>query len=102
VGEIEDEYDLPDARLERGEDGTVRASGAISIDDLNETLGLALPQRGQRTLAGLVFATLGRRPAVGDRVEVEGVRLAVDEIQGLRITRLTLTLPPPARPVVVR
>ncbi len=97
VGEIEDEYDLPDARLERIEDGTVRASGAISIDDLNESLGLALPQRGQRTLAGLVFATLGRRPAVGDRVEVEGVGLAVDEVQGLRITRLTVT-PPRAAP----
>jgi putative hemolysin len=64
----------------------------MSIDDANETLGTRLPQRGPRTLAGLVFDELGRRPAPGDTIELAGVRLQVDEMDGLRITRLRMTM----------
>jgi CBS domain containing-hemolysin-like protein len=39
-------------------------------------------------MAGLVFSTLGRRPEEGDFVTLDGIRLAVDELDGLRITRL--------------
>jgi putative hemolysin len=75
VGDIQDEFDLPDARLTWLDDRTVRVAGSMTIDDFNETVGTRLPQRGPRTLAGLVFETLGRGPAVGDAVTVDDVRL---------------------------
>jgi putative hemolysin len=93
VGEIQDEFDLPDARLERLDEHTVRAAGSITLDDFNEALGTTLPQDGPRTLAGLVFELLGRRPEVGDEVELAGVRVAVERVEGARITRLRATLP---------
>jgi putative hemolysin len=93
VGEIQDEFDLPDARLERVDEDTVRAAGSITIDDFNEAVGTHLPQDGPRTLAGLVFDALGRRPEPGDEVELDGVRIAVEQVDGLRITRLLVTLP---------
>jgi putative hemolysin len=93
VGEIEDEYDLPDDRLTWKDERTVLAAGSMTIDDFNETVGTALPQRGPRTLAGLVFDELGRQPEVGDVVRSADVRLAVDEVDGARITRLRVTLP---------
>ena len=46
VGEIEDEFDLPDARITRIDEQTVVASGSLSIDDFNETVGTHLPQDG--------------------------------------------------------
>jgi putative hemolysin len=49
-----------------------------------------------RTLAGLVFDTLGRRPQVGDEITIDGVTLRVDEMDELRIVRLRITLPTPA------
>jgi putative hemolysin len=93
VGEIQDEFDLPDARLERLDEHTVRAAGSITIDDLNEELGTHLPQDRARTLAGLVLHSLGRRPVERDAVEVEGVRIEVESLDGLRITGLRVTLP---------
>ena len=93
VGEIEDEYDLPRSELDWLDDRTVAVAGSLTIDDFNETVGTALPQRGARTLAGLVFTRLGRRPAVGDTVDVGDVHVRVVEIDGARITRLALTLP---------
>jgi putative hemolysin len=92
VGEIQDEYDLPDATLTWVDDRTVLAAGSLTIDDANEALGTRLPQRGPRTLAGLTFEELGRRPVPGDSVELDGVRLRVDAMDGLRIAQLRITL----------
>ena len=96
VGEIEDEYSLPDSTLEWLDDRTVQVAGSMTIDDFNETVGTQLPKDDARTLAGLVFHELGRRPDPGDVVEIDGVRLTVGEVDGHRITRLRI--PPGARP----
>jgi putative hemolysin len=93
VGEIEDEYDLPDDTLERLDPSTVRVAGSMTIDDFNETVGTGLPQDDARTLAGLVFNALGRRPENGDEVVVGDVRLTVEETDSARITRLLVRLP---------
>jgi putative hemolysin len=92
VGEIEDEYDLPDATLERVDDDTVLVAGSMTIDDFNETVGTELPQEDARTLAGLVFNTLGRRPEVGDEVTAGDVHLTVEQTDSARITRLRVRI----------
>ena len=88
VGEIEDEYDLPDDTLERVDDSTYRIAGSMTIDDFNESVGTALHSDDARTMAGLVFNALGRRPRAGDEVTVDAVRLAVEQVDGPRITKL--------------
>jgi len=93
VGEIEDEFDFPDARITRVDERTVIVSGSLTIDDFNEMLDTQLPQDGPRTIAGLVLETLGRRPDPGDTVTVDGVEMLVESLDGLRITRLRVTLP---------
>jgi putative hemolysin len=90
VGEIEDEYDLPDDTLTWIDDRTVDVAGSMTIDDFNEEVGASLPQDGPRTLAGLVFEALGRRPQPGDEVGIGGTALRVEEIDSARITRLRI------------
>jgi putative hemolysin len=75
VGEIEDEYDLPDATLTWLDDRTVAVAGSMTIDDFNETVGTRLPHDGARTMAGLVFNALGRRPKPGDAVTLDAPSL---------------------------
>ena len=96
VGEIEDEYDLPDSTLERVDEETIRVAGSMTIDDFNETTGTRLPEDDARTLAGLVFNRLGRRPEPGDQVTVGPVDLTVEETDSARITRLLVRVPPSA------
>ena len=93
VGEIEDEYDLPDDTLERVDERTVRVAGTMTIDDFNETLGTHLDDGDARTLGGLVFNELGRRPREGDEVSAGDVRLRVEQLDGNRIRRLLVQLP---------
>ena len=72
VGEIEDEFDLPDESIERLEDGRVRVHGTFPIDDFNEQFGVSLPIEDYHTLGGFVFGMLGRAPEPGDEVEHDG------------------------------
>ncbi|HSS81111.1 MAG TPA: hemolysin family protein [Gaiellaceae bacterium] len=94
VGEIEDEFDLPDESIERLEDGRVRVHGTFPIDDFNEQFGVSLPIEDYHTLGGLVFGMLGRAPEPGDEVEHDRIRFTVLTIEGSRIERLEVQLPP--------
>jgi putative hemolysin len=88
VGEIEDEFDLPDESVERIDDKRVRIDGTFTIDDFNEQFGTSLEQEDFHTMAGLVFGMLGRAPEVEDSVQVDGLLLKVVEVEGSRILRL--------------
>jgi len=94
VGEIEDEFDLPDESVERLEDGRMRIHGTFPIDDFNEQFGQSLPIEDFHTVGGFVFGMLGRAPEPGDEVEHETVRFKVLEIEGSRIERLEVEFIP--------
>ena len=55
VGEIEDEFDLPDETVERVDEDTIRIDGTFSIDDFNEEFDIELPIEDYHTIAGFVF-----------------------------------------------
>ena len=97
VGEIQDEYDLPDNSVARLPDGTVRVAGSMTVDDLNETIGLELPQDRARTVAGLVLDLAGRRPEPGETVTSKGVVLRVEEVDGARIRSVLIRRDQPAQ-----
>ena len=60
VGEIEDEFDLPDETIERVDEDTLRIDGTFPIDDFNERFKCSLPKDDYHTIAGFVFGQLGR------------------------------------------
>jgi putative hemolysin len=100
VGEIEDEFDLPDESVERVDETTIRIHGTYPIDDFNETFHTALPQEDFHTVAGFVFGLLGRAPEAGDEVSYDGLVFRVEQIEGTRIDRLAVTFeeaPEPAQ-----
>jgi len=90
VGEIEDEFDLPDETVERVDDDTIRIDGTFPIDDFNESFGTNLPQDDYHTIAGFVFGQLGRAAEPGDVVTSDGITFTVDSVEGQRIDRLTV------------
>ena len=88
VGEIEDEFDLPDESVERLDETHIRIDGTFPIDDFNEQFGTEMEVEDYHTMAGMVFGALGRAPEVGDEVQIDGLALRVIEIEGSRIQRL--------------
>ena len=88
VGEIEDEFDLPDTSIERIDETHILIEGTYTIDDFNEEFETELEQEDYNTMAGLVFGELGRAPEVGDTVRTDGLGLKVLEIDGSRIMKI--------------
>ena len=91
VGEIEDEFDLPDESVERIDDDTIRIDGTFPIDDFNEQFGTQIPIDDYHTVGGFVFGHLGRAPDVGASVDFDGMRFDVVEVEGSRIHKLAVT-----------
>jgi CBS domain containing-hemolysin-like protein len=91
VGEIEDEFDLPDESIEQVDDDTVKIDGTFPIDDFNERFHTNLPAEDYHTVAGFVFGLLGRQPEVGDDVSHDGLRFDVLEVDGSRIGKIAVT-----------
>jgi len=91
VGEIEDEFDLPDESVEQVDDDTIRIDGTFPIDDFNERFRTDLPAEDYHTVAGFVFGLLGRQPEVGDDISHDGLRFDVLEVEGSRINKIAVT-----------
>jgi putative hemolysin len=94
VGEIEDEFDLPDETVEHVDDDTVRVDGTFTIDDFNERFKCDLPHEDYHTLAGFVFGLLGRTAEPGDEVSYDGLQFRVDSVEGQRIHKLRVKFQP--------
>ena len=93
VGDIRDEYDV---ELPRRTDaaGSVTVPGGLTIEDFARETGVELADGDYETVAGYVIARLGRIPEVGDAVLVGETQVAVDEMDGLRVTRIAVTQSP--------
>ena len=90
VGEIEDEFDLPDESVDHVDDTHVRIDGTFPIDDFNQQFGSSIDVEDYHTMAGFVFGQLGRAPEVGDEVPTDGIVMRVVEVEGSRIQRLEI------------
>ncbi len=94
VGDIEDEFDLPDESVERLDETRIRISGSFTIDDFNEQFGTQIDDDDYHTVAGFVFGHIGRAADVGDEVVDERLRFTVLQTSGSRIQRLEVEFLP--------
>ena len=98
VGEIEDEYDREEPTIEKVDDTEAIVDARVSIDDLNELLGLHIEGEDFDTVGGFVYHELGRIPLAGDEVQADSLRMKVLSVLGRRIKKIRVKkeLPPPS------
>ena len=90
VGDVGDPFDKSVPDIQRLPTGADLVDGLTNIEDVNDRLGLSLHDDFYDTIAGFVLGRLGRMARVGDTVEASGVRLKVEALDGLRISRLSV------------
>jgi CBS domain containing-hemolysin-like protein len=79
VGEITDEYDADERPpVEHLDDGMVRVSARLPVEDLGELFDLDLDDADVETVGGLVAQRLGRVPLPGAEAELAGLRLRAE------------------------
>jgi putative hemolysin len=73
-------------------DGSWLLSGAMPVDEMADTIGIALPEkRHYETVAGFVLAHLQHLPKTGERIEASGWQFEVVDLDGRRIDKILAT-----------
>jgi putative hemolysin len=92
IGDIRDEYDGDEEDLSSdSRTGDFEVDGLISLEELQEHSGIDIPEGPYETLSGFVMHFLGRIPAVGDILNVNGVRISVLSMEGKRAGKLLIS-----------
>lgn len=91
VGEIRDEHDRETTPYRRIKEGEYLVNASVPIENLNELLGLNIPESEEfETLGGLIMEILGKVPEEGEIVTVENYELKVERMRGKRIVTVRL------------
>ncbi len=88
VGEIRDEYDEESEPIVDLGEGVFAFSGKVDIDDLADRLGVEIAREGFETVGGYLLARLGRVPAVGETLDIDGLGVEVLEAERRRVTKV--------------
>lgn len=100
VGDLHDELEAGQPRVELREDGSYVVDGILPVDDLDlEGFDVAEEHRGD-TVSAYVIGILGRLAHPGDRVPAGSFELTVEDVRRRRIGRVAIrprvpTEPPP-------
>jgi len=74
-------------------DGSADIDGLALVTDVNAQFGLHIDEDTYTTIGGYVLGRLGRRARVGDVVDVEGRKMRVEALDGLRVAGVWVSKP---------
>ena len=90
MGQMGDEGSAPEETVTAlGRDAFLMDAG-LAISDINEELGLGIPEGDYQTLAGFILDRIGRIPDVGDALEFGDLRFTIRTMERVRIEEVEL------------
>jgi putative hemolysin len=96
VGEIQDEYDKEVPPIRKLDENTYRVDARVSIEDLNDTLGTNIEEKGFETVGGLIYDLEGSVPEQGRMIEYQcdgcRLKLLVEKMEGQRIKTVKISV----------
>jgi putative hemolysin len=81
------------ATIEMLPDGSAHLDGLVLVTDVNERFALHIDAATYTTVGGFMLGRLGRRPRVGDTIDVDGRRMRAVALDGIRVSRVWLSRP---------
>ncbi len=91
VGRVVDELGQPEQEFVELDEKRTKIDGGMSIFDVREEVGLDIPEGDYETIAGFVLDRLGHIPRVGESIAVNGARISVAEVNGVKIESVVVT-----------
>ena len=91
VGEIRDEYDVEVERIVDEGSGKFLFSGSVHVEEMANLMKVEVEGQGFETVGGYLLSRLGRVPAVGEHLEVDGMDVEIVETEQRRITRVRMS-----------
>ena len=92
VGEIP-EAGADALRIVVRSDGSADIDGLALVSEVNSQFAMHIDEQIYNTVGGFVLGCLGRSARVGDTIQVDGRRMTVLALDGLRVARVWLSTP---------
>lgn len=94
VGNIQDEYDNEEDEFSVIDETTFTVDGTTSIDEVNEHVGVELPEDEFETIGGFIISLIGYLPEDGEMNEVDykNLHFTVLNIEDRRIGKLKVEI----------
>lgn len=92
VGDIQDEFDEERPTIEKRDENIYSVDAKMSLEDLKDELEIEIDDDDVDTIGGWLYDRLGGEPQVGQQSSYEGNTFSVEEIEGLRITRVLIKI----------
>jgi len=96
VGQIQDEFDQEKPLLAKKDEQTWELDGALPLHQLAELIGEPVYEEGITTTSGWITHRVGGFPKVGDVLVLNRCELRVEEVDGMRVSRIRLVRRPTA------
>lgn len=77
IGDIMDEYDNEEVWIVPNQDGSVTVDARLDVEDLEDYLGVDLPEGKFESVGGLIISLLGRVPVKGEKIVVGGIEMEI-------------------------
>jgi CBS domain containing-hemolysin-like protein len=91
VGEVQWGLVEAEKKVEIISEHAFQIDGSLTIEEVNEQLGLELPTSEYHTIGGLALSLFGRLPEEGEQMTFGNLRIVVIEVKGNKITKLLVT-----------
>jgi CBS domain containing-hemolysin-like protein len=90
IGEIMDEYDAEVKRIVEQEDGTILVDARLDVEDLEEYVGVELPEGKFESVGGFIISLLGRVPDVQEQVMFGNLEMVVAAADSRKIEKVII------------
>jgi putative hemolysin len=91
VGEIHDETDLDEEEIKRINNDVLECDAGVDLRDLDEALGIVLPQGEHRSLNGFLLEELGHVPVAGEYLITSVARIDILQSSDTQVLRALVT-----------
>ena len=88
---VVDEYDVEVERIVDEGGGKFLFSGSVHVEEMSNLMKVSIEGHGFETVGGFLLSRLGRVPAVGEHLEMDGLDVEIIETEQRRITRVRMS-----------
>ena len=91
MGPVGEEGESPEEEYRAIDENTFHVEGGMGIEEVNQEIGIELPDGEYETLAGFVLDVLGHIPTEGEQFDFNDMKFEILEMQDLKIEEVRVT-----------
>ncbi len=91
VGEIQDEYDIPEKIFEEVDKNTILVDAKTDIEKIEQHFDVEIPEGKYQSVGGFVINLIGRVPATGEEISFGPLRIEIESANARKIDKVKIT-----------